>query len=128
MTKQKGNSIVRHGFSSATRDLIFIAIITFSVLVFSYFFSLFDFLLEIFRRYPSAITYIDEIIAGLLTLSIGFAVFSWRRWQDLKKETAQRLKLEAELREALEIKAETERIINKQLEVEIEERKGSRER
>jgi glucose-6-phosphate-specific signal transduction histidine kinase len=66
---------------------------------------------------------IDEIITALLTLSIGFAIFSWRRWRELKKETAERLRLQEELIKIAETKAETERIICKQLHCEIEEYK-----
>jgi hypothetical protein len=67
------------------------------------------------------ITWFDEIITALLTLSIGFAVFSWRRWLELKKETAERMRLQEELIKACETKAETERIICKQLHCDIEE-------
>jgi len=55
-----------------------------------------------------------------LTLSVGFAIFSWRRWQELKKETAQRLRLQKELLKLAETKTETERIICRQLQCDIE--------
>jgi hypothetical protein len=75
------------------------------------------------------ITYIDEIIILLLTLSIGLVVFSWRRWRELKKETMRRLKLQEELLLNANTRAETERIINRQLNCQIyltrEEKKKS---
>ena len=56
------------------------------------------------------ITYIDEIIILLLTLSIGLVVFSWRRWLELKKETTERIRLQEERIKVAETKEETERI------------------
>jgi hypothetical protein len=56
-------------------------------------------------------------------LSIGFAIFSWRRWLELKKESAERIKIQEELVRIANTKAETERIISKQLHFEIEQRK-----
>ncbi|TAM41710.1 hypothetical protein EPN54_01720 [bacterium] len=111
------------GLSTSVKDLFAIAIIIITIFVLSYFFNVFEFLMRLFQEHPKAITWIDEIITGLLTLSICFAVFSWRRWLELKKETAERLKLQEELIRIAETKAETERIINKQLHCEVEERK-----
>lgn len=110
-------------FSGAFKDLIILGVITAIVLVLSYFFDVFIFLVKLFQKRPYLITYIDEIITGLLTLSIGFAIFSWRRWLELKKETAKRLRLHEELVKVYQTKAETERIICKQLHWEIEEYK-----
>ena len=59
----------------------------------------------------------------LLTLSISFAIFAWRRWAELKKETAERIKLQEELINIAHTRMETERIISKQLHVELEQRK-----
>ena len=78
-------------------------------------------MIELFRKHPKAITWLDEIITGLVTLSFGFAIFSWRRWKELKQETAKRIKLQEELVKNAETKAETERIIAKQLHCEIDE-------
>jgi len=75
---------------------------------------------KLFQKSPSALIYVDEIITGLLTLSIGFAVFSWRRWIELKKETEERIRAERELVHLADTKAETERIISKQLHSEID--------
>ncbi|MCX5712245.1 MAG: hypothetical protein NTY47_04125, partial [Candidatus Omnitrophica bacterium] len=62
----------------------------------------------------------DEIITCLLTLSIGLAIFSWRRWLELKKETAERIKLQEELITVAETKAQTADIICKELRSEID--------
>lgn len=111
--------------TSAYKDLLVIAAILAGVFVLSYFFNLFAYLMRLFLEYPKAITWIDEIITGLITLSLSLAVFSWRRWLELKKETTVRLKLQEELIRIAETKAETERIISKQLHCEVEERKRS---
>ncbi len=113
------------GLSTSGKDLLVIAAILIIVFVLSYCFNLFEYLMRVFQENPKAITWIDEIITGLLALSISFAVFSWRRWLELKKETANRLKLQEELVRMAETKAETERIISKQLHCEVEERKRS---
>jgi len=110
-------------FTSAFKDLIIIFIVTIFVFILSYFFNVLRFLVDFFQKTPNSITWIDEIITGLLTLIIGFAIFSWRRWWELKKETAECLRLQEELVKISETKAETERIICKQLHCEIEEYK-----
>lgn len=120
-TDVKTNNGVR--FTPAFKDLVILAVITIIVLILSYFFNVFTFLMALFQKHPQAVTYIDEIITGLLTLSIGLSIFSWRRWLELKKETAQRIKLQEELISLANTKAETERIISKQLHCEIELRK-----
>ena len=107
--------------TDSSRDLIILVLVVLFVLVLSYFFNVFIFLVEFFQKHPQSITWIDEIISGLLALTIGFALFSWRRWLELKKETAQRIRLEEELIKNAEAKAETERIICKGLHLEIEE-------
>ncbi|MDD5155532.1 MAG: hypothetical protein PHF11_03500 [Candidatus Omnitrophica bacterium] len=110
-------------FTNAFKDILVIVIITAGILALSFFLNLFTFLVELFQKSPRLITYIDEIIAALLTLSIGLAVFSWRRLRELKEETAKRIKLQEELIKCANTKAETEHIIVKQLHVELEERK-----
>ena len=109
--------------TSSFKDLIIIGVVSIAIFILSYFFNIFLFIVKLFQKYPQAVTYIDEIITALLTLSIGFAVFSWRRWLELKRETAQRLKLEDELIRIAHTNAEVERIINKQLRCEIELRR-----
>jgi len=109
--------------TSTFKDLAILAFIVIFILILSYFFNVFIFLVEFFQKHPDAITWVDEIITGLLTLSIGFAIFSWRRLQELKKETAERIRLQEELIKIAETKAETERIICKQLHCDIEDYK-----
>jgi len=125
MTKIQGvkNNNTKSRFTSASKDLVILAFIGICIFVLSYFFDVFIFLVEFFQKHPHAITWVDEIVTGLLTLSIGFAVFSWRRWMELKKETAERVRLHEELIKIAETKAETERIICKQLHCDIEEYK-----
>lgn len=114
--------------TNAIKDLIIIAVITILILILSYFFNVFLFLVDLFQKYPQAVTYIDEIITFLLALSIGFAIFSWRRWLELKKETTERLRIQEKLIDLANTKAETERIISKQLHSEIELRKQLEEK
>ncbi len=109
--------------SHAFRDLIVIALVFFLVLVVSLFFDIFAFILVLLKKYPGALVYIDEVIVGLLTLSISFAVFAWRRWVELKKESAERIRAQEELLRTANTRVETERIISKQLHIEIEQRK-----
>jgi membrane protein implicated in regulation of membrane protease activity len=122
MRNKKSKNAVA-GFSGAFRDLLTLLTVFVTVLILSFFFNVFSFILEFIDRHPKAIPYIDEIVVGLFTLSVSFAVFSWRRWQELKKETAERIKAQEELIRIANTKTETERIINKQLHVEIEERR-----
>jgi len=119
-TKQKRT---KFKLTSAVKDLIVLACVTIFVFVLTYFFNVFIFLVEFFKKHPQAITWIDEIITGLLTLSIGFAVFSWRRWLETQKEFTERVRLQDEIIKICEIKAETERIICKQLHCDIAEYK-----
>lgn len=109
--------------SGAFRDLALVITITIIVIILSYFFDVFVIIVKFLQKYPNNIVYIDEVITALLTLSIGFAIFSWRRWMELKKETAERIKLEEELIRIANTNAEVERIISKQLRCEIELRR-----
>ena len=109
--------------NSSIRDLVAIFIIFIFALVVSYFFNVLNFLVEFFQKNPNSITWIDEILIGSLTLIIGFAIFSWRRLLELRKETAERLSLQEDLISLAETKAETERIICKQLHCDIAEYK-----
>ncbi len=109
--------------ASSIADLIVMAVIVAAVFILSYFFNVFGLLVEVFRRNQEAIFFIDEIIMVLLTVSICLAVFAWRRWRELKRESAERTKLQEELVKSAETKAETERIINRQLQSEIELRR-----
>jgi|GEM_PF-2033376 len=109
--------------SRAVKDLVVLAVVTFFLLILSYFFNIFSFLIDIFRNYPRAITFIDEIVVGLVSVGAGLAVFAWRRLREFKKEAAARLKIQKEFVRIAETKADTERIISRQLRGEIEHRK-----
>jgi len=122
-TREIKNKGSKFRFTNAFKDLVAIIIICIVVLILSYFFNVFVFLVVLFQKYPKTITYIDEIIMGLLTLAVGFAVFSWRRWLELKRETAERIRLQEELIQIANVKAEAERIVSRQLQSEIEYRK-----
>jgi len=105
------------------KDLVMLVVITIIVLIASYFFNVFVFLIELFQKYPKALTYIDEIIAGFLTLSIGLSIFAWRRWRELRKETAERIKSQEELLRLTATQAEVERIVSKQLHNDMDQMK-----
>jgi len=116
-SKKSGNNFI---VSSVTKDLITIFVVFVLVLVLSYFFNIFLFIVRLFQKHPRAITYIDEIITGLVTLSVSFSIFSWRRWKELKEETSKRIEVDEELIRIADTNVEVERIINKQLRCEIE--------
>jgi len=110
-------------FTTAFKDLVLLVVVTIFVFILSYFFNVFVFLIELFQKYPKAITYIDEIITGFLTLSIGLSIFAWRRWRELKKETAERIKKQEELIRLTATQAEVEKIISKQLRSDMDQMK-----
>lgn len=112
--------ITKARLSNASKDLIMIFIVNGIIFILAYHFNVFVFLMELFQKNPKAITWVDETVTGLLTLSIGLAVFAWRRWLELKKEAAGRIKLQEQLITIAETKAETANIICKQLRSEIE--------
>lgn len=109
--------------TSAFKDLIIIAVISIFVFIVSYFFDIFVFIVKFLEKYPRKIVYVDEVITVLLTLSITFAIFAWRRWLELKKETTERIRLQEEMIKIAHTHAEVERIISKQLRCEIEVRR-----
>ncbi|MDD5042571.1 MAG: hypothetical protein PHV40_02775 [Candidatus Omnitrophica bacterium] len=110
-------------FSAAFKDLSMLIAATILVLVLSYFFNIFGLIVEFLKNSPDKIIYVDEVITTLLTLSLGLAVFAWRRWVDLKKETAERIKKQEELLGVTATQAETERIISKQLHIDMDQMK-----
>jgi len=110
-------------FSTALSDLIVLCLVVVIVFILSYFLNIFEFLVKIFSQNPQRIVYIDEIIAMLLTISIGLTVFSWRRWLEFKREAAERIKNQEMLRELAETRAEVERIISKQLRADMDQLK-----
>ena len=109
--------------SRAFRDLVLLIALTILVLILSYFFDVFILIVKFLQKYPNKIVYIDEVIMALLTLSIGLAIFAWRRWLELKKETAERIKKQEELLRLTATQAEVERIISKQLRSDMDQMK-----
>jgi hypothetical protein len=109
--------------SKAFRDLVLLIAITIFVLVLSYFFDVFLLIVKFLQKFPNKIVYIDEVITALLTLSIGLGIFAWRRWLELKKETAERIRKQEELLRLAATQAEVERIISKQLRSDMEQMK-----
>lgn len=109
--------------SRAARDLVLLAAALLIVLLLSYFFDVFILIVKFLQKYPANIVYVDEVVSFLLTLSIGLAIFAWRRWLELKKETAERIKKQEELIRLADTQAEVERIISKQLRSDMEQLK-----
>ncbi len=108
---------------SAIRDLVVVVVITISVGLISYFFNVFDLIVRFLQKHPEKIFYIDEVIVTLVTLSIGLSIFAWRRWLELKKETTERIKNQEELLKFTKTQAETEKIINRQLHIDMDQMK-----
>ncbi|MFA5411701.1 MAG: hypothetical protein WC321_07630 [Candidatus Omnitrophota bacterium] len=106
--------------SNTAFDLIILAVALTFVFIISFFFNVFGSLVMFFERNPAALNFVDEIITALLILSIGLAVISWRRMRELKKETAERIKLQAKIIEDYETKLAMEKIICKSLHCDIE--------
>ncbi len=109
--------------SRAVRDLVLVIAVTVLVLVLSYFFDVFIVIVKFLQKHPNKIIYVDEIIIGLLTLSITLTIFAWRRWVELKRETAERIKKQEELLKLTATQAEVERIISKQLRSDMDQMK-----
>jgi len=109
--------------SRAVRDLVLVIAVTVLVLVLSYFFDVFIVIVKFLQKHPNKIIYVDEIIIGLLTLSITLTIFAWRRWAELKRETAERIKKQEELLKLTATQAEVERIISKQLRSDMDQMK-----
>jgi two-component system sensor histidine kinase UhpB len=109
--------------STAFRDLVVVVASTVFVLILSYFFDAFVVIVKFLQRHPDKIVYVDEVITTLLALSIGLAVFAWRRWLELKRETAERIKKQEELLRLTATQADVERIISKQTRSDMEQMK-----
>jgi hypothetical protein len=110
-------------FTATFKDLVVLVVVTIFVLILSYFFDVFILIVKFLQKYPDKIVFIDEVIMALLTLGIGLAIFAWRRWLELKKETAQRIKQQEELISLTTTQAEVERIISKQLRNDMDQMK-----
>jgi len=120
--KTKNKNTELHPYR-ALRDLFLVIALTILVLILSYFFDVFILIVKFLQKYPNKIVYIDEVIMALLTLSIGLSIFAWRRWLEIKKETAERIKKQEELLRLTATQAEVERIISKQLRSDMDQMK-----
>lgn len=107
-------------FSNALKDSVAIGIAVIFVFVLSYYFDVFKFIVVLFQKNPVAVEWIDEIITGLLTLSIGLAIFAWRRLNECQQESQKCIDAEKELASIAITRAEAESIVSKQLHAEIE--------
>lgn len=114
--------------NAAFKDSIVLGTCLIVVFVLSYFLNVFRVIIRIFQRYPQTIEYIDDILVLLVTLSIGLAVFSWRRLKELKIESAERIMQKEELLKCAETSATVEKIINTEIRSDMDEiRKELRE-
>lgn len=113
----------KESYPKAFRDIVLLAAVTIVVLILSYFFDVFVLIVKFLQRHPERIVYIDEVITALLTLSIGLGVFAWRRWLELKRETAKRIEKQEDLLRLTATQAEIERIISKQLRTDMDQMK-----
>lgn len=117
------NKATGPNLGNAIKDLFLVIAAIIFVLILSYFFDVFSLIVKFLQKNPEKIMYVDEVIMFFLTLSIGLAVFAWRRWNDLKKESAERIKKQEELIRLTVTQAEVERIISKQLRHDMEQMK-----
>lgn len=78
-------------------ELIAVFCIFVFLLVLSYFFNVFLFIVNLFEKYPHLRTFLDEIIVGFLVIIISSTIFSLRRWIELKKEIVLHKKTEESL-------------------------------
>ena len=109
------------GISNTASDLIILFATVILVFIASSFLNVFTFLVEFFQKNPAALNFVDEIIMVLLILSLGFAVISWRRLRELKKETAERVRLQEKIIDDYETKLEMEKVICQGLHYDIEQ-------
>jgi len=107
--------------SNTVFDLVILVVVLTFVFMISFFFDVFGFLVTFFQKNPAALNFVDEIIAAFLVLSIGFAVISWRRIRELRRETAERIRLQAKMLEDYETKLAMEKIICQGLHCDIEQ-------
>lgn len=110
---------------NTTRELIIFGAALVLVLVVAHLLDLFVFVVNFLDYHRETMFYIDELIIGLAVLSTGLFIFLLRKTVQLKKETAERMRLQEELLKHCQTEAETERIVSRQLHVEVEERKRS---
>ena len=107
------NCKIKFRLAGASKDLVILALVSIFVFVLSYFFNIF--IVELFQKTSKFNNMDRRNHIRIFDFKYRFCYFSWRRWLELKKETAERLRLQEELVSIAETKAETERIICKQL-------------
>jgi light-regulated signal transduction histidine kinase (bacteriophytochrome) len=99
------------------RDLVIISIVAVIVFVTANVFNLFEILAELSRKHEE--WNIDEFIIVLTILAFAFAIFSLRRWKELRDEIAERKRAEEKiqkLNEDLESRTLELEAANKELE------------
>lgn len=89
LTKNHGNK------TKAFRDLVTISIVAVIVFVTANVFNLFEILAELSRKHEE--WNIDECIIVLMILAFAFAIFSLRRWRELRDEIAERKRAEGKI-------------------------------
>ena len=92
------------------KDFIVLSVVAVLVFFIAVYFRVFHHLAE--WEHQQGIRRLDEIFTVLIFLSFAFAVFSFRRWRELKHEIEERERAEKEILE-----------LNKQLEINVEELK-----
>jgi len=89
--------------SSTSRDIVVIAVVAISLLGLSLRFHFFKTLFTFTQKLEQY--YVEELILLLLVLSLLFAIFSYRRWRELRIESGERLKAE-QARKETELRSE----------------------
>jgi signal transduction histidine kinase len=82
------------------RDLVIISVIAVLVFAIAHVFNLFEIIAEFSRRYEE--WNIDEFIIVLAILGFAFAIFSLRRWRELRQEMIERNQAEKEIKKLYE--------------------------
>ncbi len=78
--------------SSVAQDVLTITLISIAVLGLSIQFQLYEKLVNVIFAYKGY--FLEEVIFTLITMSVFFALFSYRRWRELKKEIEEHSKAE----------------------------------
>jgi len=114
----KNNLRLNQRRTTAFRDLLIIVIIASAVFCVLVILNTFERIADWYQEYGrSKGGVIDEIIIVLMILAFSFAIFSFRRWRELRYEIKERKRLEAALEESAAIvESSDDAIIGKTLE------------